>query len=383
MLEDRLILFGEWLYARHSVHYRRLAALFLRVRHLRQAAGSVPVAGLETGNPRRDRNLAPYPSSIAVRRSHEQLIELIGPSRFDSAFENPLTGRTDNLMEGLYLRTEAEGRVTATSQAGAPGIRGTSQAKRTLAAPSAGAEPVDRDSGDLVMKNWAEVQLASTEQILAWARGQPWATGDGRLPARRPVARRGRRVDPHAHGDRSDRTVARMAVARPEFAARTVVHRIVARFRKAGDHAHRGDHRANAIAQARHRRRGRLDEACFAILAVSSTSREDRGPCSLSWSTGVRAGKARTRARGDQALVARRTIGLLYLFALADSRGRRTATRVARKRTSTCGNWSQTKTSASISRIASRMTTRGFCSIAMRSRVSTMCRVRIIRARSR
>ena len=27
-------------------------------------------------------------------------------------FENPLTGGTDNLMEGLYLRTEAEGGVT-------------------------------------------------------------------------------------------------------------------------------------------------------------------------------------------------------------------------------------------------------------------------------
>ena len=37
---------------------------------------------------------------------------LIGPSRFDSVFDNPLTVRTDPLMEGLYLRTEAEGRVT-------------------------------------------------------------------------------------------------------------------------------------------------------------------------------------------------------------------------------------------------------------------------------
>ena len=42
----------------------------------------------------------------------ERLAALIGPSRFDSQFENPLTGRTDNLMEGLYLRTEAGGVVT-------------------------------------------------------------------------------------------------------------------------------------------------------------------------------------------------------------------------------------------------------------------------------
>ena len=42
----------------------------------------------------------------------ERLLSLIGPSRFDSQFENPLTNRTDDLMEGLYLRTEAGGIVT-------------------------------------------------------------------------------------------------------------------------------------------------------------------------------------------------------------------------------------------------------------------------------
>ena len=42
----------------------------------------------------------------------DRLGALIGPSRFDSRFENPMTGRTDDLMEGLYLRTEAGGVVT-------------------------------------------------------------------------------------------------------------------------------------------------------------------------------------------------------------------------------------------------------------------------------
>src|SRR5581483_8496807 len=42
----------------------------------------------------------------------DELAELIGPSRFDSVFDNPLTGTTDDLMEGLYLRTEAGGYVT-------------------------------------------------------------------------------------------------------------------------------------------------------------------------------------------------------------------------------------------------------------------------------
>ena len=42
----------------------------------------------------------------------EELRALIGPSAFDSAFDNPATGKTDHLMEGLYARTEAGGFVT-------------------------------------------------------------------------------------------------------------------------------------------------------------------------------------------------------------------------------------------------------------------------------
>ena len=44
--------------------------------------------------------------------AHSRLVALIGPSRFDSLFENPQTGRSDDRMEGLYLRTEAAGVVT-------------------------------------------------------------------------------------------------------------------------------------------------------------------------------------------------------------------------------------------------------------------------------
>lgn len=111
MLEDRLLLFGEWLYARHSLHYRRLPHYFFefdiydkqrktfldlvsRLEHL-EGTGIVTVPVVHRG-----------PVTV------EQLPGLIGLSRFDSVFENPLTGRTDNLMEGLYLRTEAGGCVT-------------------------------------------------------------------------------------------------------------------------------------------------------------------------------------------------------------------------------------------------------------------------------
>lgn len=111
VLEDRFILFGEWLYARHSVHYRTLphyffefdiydkrAELFL---DLASRLAMLEGSGIRT---------VPIVHRGAVEA--DELHGLIGPSAYDSAFENPLTGRTDNLMEGLYLRTEAAGRVT-------------------------------------------------------------------------------------------------------------------------------------------------------------------------------------------------------------------------------------------------------------------------------
>src|SRR5436190_42655 len=45
--------------------------------------------------------------------SEVELQRLIGPSRYACVFENPLTGVRDSLMEGLYVRTEAGGQVTA------------------------------------------------------------------------------------------------------------------------------------------------------------------------------------------------------------------------------------------------------------------------------
>jgi len=36
MLLDQFILFGEWLYAKHSVHYRGLPHYFFEVRYLRR-----------------------------------------------------------------------------------------------------------------------------------------------------------------------------------------------------------------------------------------------------------------------------------------------------------------------------------------------------------
>jgi len=111
MLEDRYILFGEWLYAKHSVHYRRLPHYFFEFDiYDKQERGFLDLATrlvLLDGT-----GIRTVPVIHRGILTAEQLWALIGPSAYDSAFDNPVTGRTDNLMEGLYLRSEAEGQVT-------------------------------------------------------------------------------------------------------------------------------------------------------------------------------------------------------------------------------------------------------------------------------
>jgi len=115
VLEERLgfdhILFGEWLFARHSVHYRSLPHFFFEFDIYDKRAGAfldleqrltlLDGTGIET---------VPVIARGAITK--KQLEGLIGASKFNSLFENPLTRRTDNLMEGLYLRTERDGVVT-------------------------------------------------------------------------------------------------------------------------------------------------------------------------------------------------------------------------------------------------------------------------------
>jgi hypothetical protein len=111
VLEDRLLLFGEWMYARHSIHYRQLPHYFFEFDiYDKQKLVFLDLASRleileQTG-------ILTVPVVYRGPATTDLLRNLIGPSRFDSQFENPLTGRTDNLMEGLYLRTEADGCVT-------------------------------------------------------------------------------------------------------------------------------------------------------------------------------------------------------------------------------------------------------------------------------
>ena len=110
-LQNRFLLFGEWVYARHSIHYRKLTHYFFEFdiydkQHnvfldLERRLTLLEGTAVQT-----------VPIVHRGRVDRGDLETLIGPSQFDSHFENPFTGHPDNRMEGLYLRTESAGAVT-------------------------------------------------------------------------------------------------------------------------------------------------------------------------------------------------------------------------------------------------------------------------------
>lgn len=111
MLGSRFILYGEWLYAKHSVHYRALLHYFFEFDLYDKDAAQF--LDLTTRLQMLDgTGLHTVPVLHRGPATADELRALIGPSAFDSAFDNPVTGRTDHLMEGLYVRTEAGGHVT-------------------------------------------------------------------------------------------------------------------------------------------------------------------------------------------------------------------------------------------------------------------------------
>jgi hypothetical protein len=105
-LQERYILFGEWAYAKHTIHYRKLTHFFFEFDIYDKATDNfltledrmqlLDGTGVQT---------VPVLHRGEIKR--KDLEHLIGPSLFDSAFDNPRTGQTDNLMEGLYLRIES------------------------------------------------------------------------------------------------------------------------------------------------------------------------------------------------------------------------------------------------------------------------------------
>lgn len=111
-LTDQYILFGEWVYARHSVAYYQLPHYFFEFDIYDKQSSAF--LDLERRCEVLDGSgLVTVPILHRGPASRKQLESLIGTSLFGSQFENPMTGLSDDRMEGVYLRTEANGFVTA------------------------------------------------------------------------------------------------------------------------------------------------------------------------------------------------------------------------------------------------------------------------------
>ena len=129
-LGDRYVMYGEWLYAKHTVYYDALPHYFLefdvldvteqvflstaRRRELLAGApvSSVPVLA-ERAFTRKEALIALVgPSTFKTPRWREQLAETARKRDLDEARVAGETDPSDD-MEGLYLKVEEEGRVVA------------------------------------------------------------------------------------------------------------------------------------------------------------------------------------------------------------------------------------------------------------------------------
>jgi hypothetical protein len=111
MLGTQYILYGEWLYAKHSIHYRALPHFFFEFDvYCKEQKCFLSLERRLEMLERTTVQTVPVVHRGAVDK--ETLNSLIQSSAFDSEFDNPMTHRLDDLMEGLYLRTEMGDEVT-------------------------------------------------------------------------------------------------------------------------------------------------------------------------------------------------------------------------------------------------------------------------------
>ncbi|MCA9040553.1 MAG: RNA ligase family protein [Planctomycetaceae bacterium] len=107
MLAGRFILFGEWMYARHTVEYRALPHYFFEFdiydkeenRFLPYQERMILLEG--TG-------VQTVPIVHRGGLTRKELESLVQASPFQARFEHPGAARIDDRMEGLYLRTELD-----------------------------------------------------------------------------------------------------------------------------------------------------------------------------------------------------------------------------------------------------------------------------------
>ena len=115
LLADRYLLFGEWLYARHTLHYRQLPHYFFEF-DIYDKQHQCFLTYQRRMQMLADTGLHTVPVVYEGPISRKDLAKLIAPSKFDSQFEHPETGELDNLMEGLYLRVEKVDAVSGRSK---------------------------------------------------------------------------------------------------------------------------------------------------------------------------------------------------------------------------------------------------------------------------
>lgn len=129
LLGDRYILYGEWMYAKHTIFYDSLPHYFVEFDVLDRFKGSF----LSTGRRRQIFSDSPV-TSVAVmdqgRLSAKRLHQLVGPSQYKSknwrdnlaeaaiarGLDPERASREtdpDDAMEGLYIKVEDERRVKA------------------------------------------------------------------------------------------------------------------------------------------------------------------------------------------------------------------------------------------------------------------------------
>jgi hypothetical protein len=109
ILEQRYIIYGEWLYARHTIRYDRLPHYFIEFDILDRECGEF----LSTGRRRRLLAGGPIVSAPILGIGSVRTLEpLIGVSRCSSA----------ELMEGLYLKLEDSECVTGRFKYVRPGF---------------------------------------------------------------------------------------------------------------------------------------------------------------------------------------------------------------------------------------------------------------------
>lgn len=111
MLGDQYIIYGEWMYAKHCVHYQELPHYFFEFDMLDKEAGE-----FLTLNRRlellEDTGIETVPVVHQGEIKLKKLLELVSKSQFGAKFEHPNSTKVDDLVEGLYLRTEANEKVT-------------------------------------------------------------------------------------------------------------------------------------------------------------------------------------------------------------------------------------------------------------------------------